>query len=96
MEWFVDTLTEPDDLILDPFAGSGSTLVAAKRLGRRFVGVEIDPVYVEIARARIGEEGRAQAARDKGFDAIGVEQDPDYIRLIETRLATAAADGVLF
>ena len=96
MEWFVDTLTEPDDLILDPFAGSGSTLVAAKRLGRRFVGVEIDPVYVEIARARIGEEGRAQAARDKGFDAIGVEQDPDYIRLIETRLAGAAEDGGLF
>ncbi|MCU0261131.1 MAG: site-specific DNA-methyltransferase, partial [Ilumatobacteraceae bacterium] len=39
------------------FMGSGSTLVAAARLGRRFVGYDLDPGYVELARARVAEEG---------------------------------------
>jgi DNA modification methylase len=38
----------PDDLVLDPFAGSGTTLVAAKRLGRQSLGVEINPVFCEL------------------------------------------------
>lgn len=40
------------DVVLDPFLGSGSTLIAAERLSRRAFGVEIDPTYVEIAIAR--------------------------------------------
>jgi DNA modification methylase len=42
--------------VLDPFLGSGATGVAALRLGRRFVGVEIDAGYAASASARIGEE----------------------------------------
>jgi site-specific DNA-methyltransferase (adenine-specific)/modification methylase len=41
------------DLILDPFSGSGTTAAVAHRLGRRFIGIERDPSYVAIARARI-------------------------------------------
>ncbi len=41
------------DLVLDPFFGSGTTGVAARRLGRSFIGVERDPAYAKAARPRI-------------------------------------------
>jgi DNA modification methylase len=40
------------DVVLDPFLGSGTTLIAAERLSRRAFGVDIDPIYVEVAIAR--------------------------------------------
>jgi len=45
--------TAPGEIVLDPFLGSGTTAAVAKRLGRRFIGIERDPVYAEAARARI-------------------------------------------
>jgi adenine-specific DNA-methyltransferase len=46
------------DLVLDPFCGSGTTAVAAKQLGRRFVGVEIDPAIAQQAEERVRQEGK--------------------------------------
>ena len=43
------------DLVLDPFLGSGTTGQVALRMGRRFVGVELNPEYVEIAKRRMKE-----------------------------------------
>ena len=43
----------PDALVLDPFSGSGTTLVAAKRAGRDFVGIEIEARYIDIINARL-------------------------------------------
>jgi site-specific DNA-methyltransferase (adenine-specific) len=53
----IELYTNESDLVLDPFMGSGTTAVAAVRTGRHFVGVETDPDYVELARARLADEG---------------------------------------
>jgi adenine-specific DNA-methyltransferase len=44
------------DIVLDPFVGSGTTAVAAQALGRRFIGIDVDPVYAQIASERVRRE----------------------------------------
>jgi site-specific DNA-methyltransferase (adenine-specific) len=51
--WAIQNLTDPGDLVLDPFLGSGTTAIAAILEGRRFVGIELDPKYYEMAQRRI-------------------------------------------
>ena len=53
MLWVLENYTKPNDLILDPFMGSGTTGVACVQTGRRFIGVEISEKYFRIARQRI-------------------------------------------
>lgn len=54
MAWLIKLTTQPGGIVLDPFAGSGSTLVAAKRNGFNFIGVELNNEYAEIAKKRCG------------------------------------------
>jgi site-specific DNA-methyltransferase (adenine-specific) len=56
LERIVLASTSPDDRVLDPFAGSGSTGVAALRLNRRFVGIEREDSYLTLARRRLEDE----------------------------------------
>jgi site-specific DNA-methyltransferase (adenine-specific) len=49
----LSVVTEPEDVVLDPFMGSGTTGVACAKLGRRFIGIEIEPKYFDIACRRI-------------------------------------------
>lgn len=55
MEWIIEKVTEPDDLVFDPFMGSGTTGVACINTGRRFIGCEIEPEYFAIAERRISQ-----------------------------------------
>ena len=59
----VSVVCPPGGLVVDPFAGSGATGVAALREGRRFLGVELSPQYADVARRRLEEEERG-ARRD--------------------------------
>jgi len=51
--WFIKLFTQPGDVVLDPLLGSGTTAVAAKQLGRRCIGIEINPEYVQLAQERL-------------------------------------------
>lgn len=51
--WLVDKTAKPESTVLDPFMGSGTTGVACVQLGRKFIGIEIDPDYFDIACERI-------------------------------------------
>lgn len=51
----IELLTRPGDLVVDPFCGSGTTLVAARNLGRLYIGGDITPEYVTVARERLAE-----------------------------------------
>lgn len=53
MQYLIKTYSQPNDLILDPFCGSGTTCVAAEMLGRRWIGIDISEKYCQIARDRI-------------------------------------------
>ena len=55
-EFFVQAACPPGGVVVDPFAGSGTTVVAARRLGRRGGGIELHRDYVEVARRRLGLE----------------------------------------
>ena len=53
MKWCIEHIPEPNQTILDPFMGSGTTGVACVKLGRKFIGIEIDTKYFDIACKRI-------------------------------------------
>ena len=62
LEQLIEATTTPGALILDPFAGSGSTLVAAAKTGRQYIGIEIDEHYSQLAATRAAEHQKGATA----------------------------------
>jgi modification methylase len=100
--------TKPGDVVLDPFFGTGTTGAVARRLGRRWIGIEREPAYVKVARERIAstlplDESAMKTVPDKREQprvAFGVLVETGLVpagsRLTDTRrrwTATVRADG---
>ena len=77
MEQIVATHSQPGDTVLDPFMGSGTTGVAAIKLGRKFIGVELDPAHFETACKRI------QAAHDEPRLFAEPAPKPEQLALLD-------------
>ncbi|MDA8061615.1 MAG: site-specific DNA-methyltransferase, partial [Actinomycetota bacterium] len=71
----IELYTFRDDLVLDPFLGSGSTAVAALRTGRRYVGYDTDPAYVSAAAERVEQE-RATLSRHAAHRVVAGRTAP--------------------
>ena len=65
MSWLVERVTSRGDTILDPFMGSGTTIVAAHNLGRVGIGIEIEPKYFDIACKRVEQAVAQQSLFDQ-------------------------------
>jgi site-specific DNA-methyltransferase (adenine-specific) len=62
LESLIRNSSDPGDLVLDPFMGAGSTLLAAKRLGRRAIGIELEERYCEVAAESLRRDGHEGAS----------------------------------
>lgn len=75
MQWCLGHLPDGCDLILDPFMGSGTTGVACVRTGHKFIGIEKEPKYFEIAKRRIIDELNR-------FPLLESQADPEQLSLL--------------
>jgi len=79
VSYHIEHFSRPDGIVFDPFLGSGTTAVAAKRTGRHFIGIELSPEYCEIARKRVAA---VPARLDRWAEAgKGINRDATYDNL---------------
>ncbi len=92
----IDLYTYRGDVVLDPFMGSGTTLVAAERTERRGIGFDLDPAYAEIARARLESERarpRIRLVESAGDQRLPIHLPDEAEDRIEHFQARATSDG---
>jgi DNA modification methylase len=89
----VDMYTYVGDLVLDPFAGSGSTAVAAVRTGRHFVGYDLDERYIRLAEERVEQERRRLARESQAAPKVALPAVPPPARAKESAPSRAVREG---
>ncbi|MGH1397556.1 MAG: DNA-methyltransferase [Trichormus sp.] len=72
-EWFIKLFTQEGDTVLDPFLGSGTTSVVAKRLNRHSIGIELLPEYFKIAKCRVDELEKNKPDIDYNLPLFNIE-----------------------
>jgi len=72
---FITFFTKPNQVVFDPMAGTGSTLVAALRTGRHGYGIELNPAYADIARQIIDEERKSLASAAESLHSVLITGD---------------------
>ncbi len=82
LERIIDISTDAGDLVLDPFCGSGTTLVAAKLLGRSCIGIDISQEAVVLAQSRLATPVKTESAMLKNGRASYVNADKDALSLL--------------
>ncbi|MEM7339221.1 MAG: site-specific DNA-methyltransferase [Actinomycetota bacterium] len=90
----IDLYTYRDDIVVDPFAGSGSTLVAAARTGRIGVGFDIDPDYVALATERLDAELAADEDRQESYLAQAIDEGRKVDDVARRLLTDAGFDTI--
>ncbi len=79
--------TDENDIVLDPFVGTGTTVISAKRLGRRFIGIDIDEKYVNITKDKLFRESADSKIGDTWIsfylDEIVTIRDIDWDKLAQ-------------
>lgn len=82
LERIVELVTSPDDIVLDPFCGSGTTCVAAKLMNRRFIGIDKAEEAVELANSRIANPVKTESNLLKNGRDSYVSADKDGLALL--------------
>jgi DNA modification methylase len=92
---FIEFFTKRGQVVLDPMAGTGSTLVGALRAGRHSYGVELNPAYAEIARQVVQEEKDALGSEADGLAALVISGDAVRLGKLAVEHDLPAIDYVL-
>ena len=79
LERLILMTTDENDIVLDPFVGTGTTVVAAKQMGRKYIGIEIDASYIEITKKNLRE------AKESKIDGYFVSSYLGYVRTIRNK-----------
>ena len=87
--------SRPGDVVLDPFLGSGTTSVVAKKLGRRFVGIEIDATYCCLAEKRLALADAENSIQGYA-DGVFWERNTHHLRSVDKSPRVLSANGSLF